>query len=67
MQTKLYGIKILTKLHSLVNFRRVSEECHFNHYLAEFIFKKTFDFDKWLDAFFKIMAIKYPITENIYN
>lgn len=40
-------------------------EYHFQHYLAEFIFKKTYDFHERLDAFFEIMAIMYPLTENI--
>jgi transposase-like protein len=40
-------------------------EEHFNHYLAEFYFKRRFDVDKRLHAFFEIMAIKYPICENI--
>lgn len=43
------------------------KEEHFNHYLAEFLFKKTFDFDERLDAFFDVMANKYPITENVNN
>lgn len=41
------------------------KENHFNHYLAEFIFKKTFDGENRLDAFFNIMATMYPINENI--
>jgi len=40
-------------------------EYHFKHYLAEFVFKKTFDFDERLDAFFEIMSVTYPINENI--
>lgn len=40
-------------------------EYHFNHYIAEFMFKKTFDFEERLDAFFEIMSIMYPININI--
>lgn len=40
-------------------------ENHFDHYLAEFVFKKNFDFDERLDAFFQIMSVIYPIDENI--
>jgi len=45
----------------------VVKNAHFNHYLTEFMFKKTFDFDKRLDAFFEIMANKYFRTENVRN
>ncbi|XP_076545706.1 uncharacterized protein LOC117611040 [Osmia lignaria lignaria] len=41
------------------------KECHFNYYLAEFIFKKKFDFSERLDAFFKIMGIMYPLNESL--
>ncbi|XP_029053136.1 uncharacterized protein LOC114880853 isoform X2 [Osmia bicornis bicornis] len=40
-------------------------EYHFHHYLAEFIFKKTYDFNERLDAFFEIMSTMYLLTENI--
>ena len=41
------------------------KEYHFNHYLAEFMFKKAYDFYERLDAYFEIMSIMYPLTENI--
>lgn len=40
-------------------------EYHFEYYLAEFAFKRTFDFDKRLDAFFEIMSFVYPLNENV--
>ena len=46
-------------------FRYDRKEYHFDHYLAEFAFKRKFDFDERLDAFFQIMSIMYPIDENI--
>lgn len=41
-------------------------ENQFIHYLAEFMFKKTYDFNyERLDAFFEIMSAMYRVTENI--
>lgn len=40
-------------------------EYHFEYYLAEFVFKKRFNFDERLDAFFNTMANMYPIDEDI--
>lgn len=40
-------------------------EQHYDHYLAEFLFKKTYDYPDRLDAFFNIMSQIYPLNENV--
>ncbi|EFN76994.1 hypothetical protein EAI_10415, partial [Harpegnathos saltator] len=35
------------------------QDYHFTHYLAEFIFKEAYEFDKCIDGFFEIMNLMY--------
>lgn len=37
------------------------KESHYKHYIAEFLFKRLYDFHERIDAFFRIMAEMYPI------
>nr|XP_012146050.1 PREDICTED: uncharacterized protein LOC105663194 [Megachile rotundata] len=39
-----------------------TREYHYNHYIAEFLFKRVYAFDKLIDAFFEIMSKLYPIN-----
>lgn len=38
-------------------------EYHFDHYLAEFVFKKMFRMHERIDGFFDIISIMYPIND----
>lgn len=42
------------------------KDYHFTHYLAEFSFKKLYDFDQRIDSFFEIMSLMYPL-HNVSN
>ncbi|XP_076295794.1 LOW QUALITY PROTEIN: uncharacterized protein LOC143216514 [Lasioglossum baleicum] len=37
---------------------------HYNNYIAEFLFKRTYNFDKRIDAFFEIMNSMYPLDHS---
>ena len=37
-------------------------EVHYEHYLAEFMFKNRYDFNDRLPQFFKLMASLYPLN-----
>lgn len=39
-----------------------TRDYHFTHYLAEFCFKKRYDFNERIDSFFDIMRTMYPLN-----
>jgi len=38
-----------------------TRDYHFEHYLAEFLFKRMYNFDTRIDTFFDIMSALYPL------
>lgn len=39
-----------------------TREYHYEHYIAEFLFKRLYTIDKRIDVFFEIMSRLYPIN-----
>lgn len=58
---QIQNIEKLWKDYCGIILRYGHKEDHFNHYLIEFVFKKTFDGENRLDVFFKIVATIYPM------
>ncbi|KYQ53183.1 hypothetical protein ALC60_07914 [Trachymyrmex zeteki] len=40
-------------------------EKHYKYYLAEFLFKRMYSFERRIEAFFEIMSEMYPINNNV--
>ncbi|XP_011864121.1 PREDICTED: uncharacterized protein LOC105560006 [Vollenhovia emeryi] len=43
------------------------KEEHYNHYIAEFMFKRIYNYSERIDQFFTIMSQLYPLTNNVLN
>lgn len=41
-----------------------TREYHYEHYLAEFMFKRYYDYDERIDAYFTIMSKMYPLESS---
>lgn len=42
-------------------FRYGTRDYHFIHYIAEFLFKRKYDFDERIEVFFTILSLMYLI------
>jgi len=44
-----------------------TRDYHYIHYLSKFLFKRLYNYDERIDAFFKIMSTMYPLNSSSIN
>jgi len=44
-----------------------TRDYHYIHYLSEFLFKRLYNYNERIDAFFKIMSTMYPLNSSSIN